>query len=181
MKLKSLFILLTLASAIFTLNAEEAAKPVNTVCPVSGEDVDPEHVVAYTKVVGVCCEKCQAKIQKDVAGNAEKIAKIPASYVNSKCPISAKEVDGSTTVAFKGATVAVCCEKCEAKFDASKHGEKVSMDRAANDKCPFSDKAIDPDAHAVVSIQVGLCCGKCAKKFSEKPDDFLAKVFAKAE
>lgn len=176
-------ILLTLtffAAALFSVSAEEAAKPINTLCPFSGEDIDAEQVVSYTKVVGVCCEKCQAKLQKAPGNHLEKIAAISASHVNTKCPFSDKEADGSTTVDFKGAKVAVCCEKCEAKFDAAKHGAKVVMDKAANDKCPFSDKEIDAEAHAVVSFQVGLCCGKCAKKFAADPDKTLAKVAASA-
>lgn len=164
-----------LAAGLMSVTAEEV-KPVNSACPYSGEDIDAEQVVAYTKVVGVCCEKCQAKLQKDVAGNIAKIAEVKAVHVNTKCPLSGKEVDGETTVSFKGAKVAVCCEKCEAKFDAETHGEKVVMDNPGNAKCVFSDKDIDPDANAVVSINVGLCCGKCAKKFAEDPDKAVAKV-----
>ncbi len=48
------------------------AKAVNTICPVSGEKVDPKiaPVEAKTKdgktvLVGVCCEKCPAAIKKN--------------------------------------------------------------------------------------------------------------------
>ena len=176
MKQSILLTLTLLASALFSVTAEEASKPINSVCPISGEDVDAEHVVSYTKVVGVCCGKCQTKLQDSPGKHLEKIAGIKASHVNTKCPLSGKDVDGATTVDFKGAKVGVCCEKCEAKFDASKHGDKVVMDRAANDKCPFSDKDIDAEAHAIVSFKVGLCCGKCAKKFAAAPDETLAKA-----
>ena len=77
--------------------------------------------------------------------------------------------------------MAVCCEKCQANFDAEKHGAKVVMDNAGNDKCVFSGKEIDAEANAVVSIKVGVCCGKCAKKFAEDPKKAMAKVeFSKA-
>ena len=34
-------------------------KPVNSVCPVSGEEVDPEVTDAYNgKTYGLCCTKC---------------------------------------------------------------------------------------------------------------------------
>ena len=182
MKLSILLTLTFLATALFSVTAEEVSKPINKICPISGKEIDAEQVVSYTKVVGVCCGKCQAKLQDTPAKHLEKIAAIKAPHVNSKCPFSGKDVDGATTVDFKGAKVGVCCEKCEAKFDASKHGDKIVMDKAANEKCPFSDKAIDAEKHAVVSFQVGLCCGKCSKKFAAAPDETLAKVaFATSE
>ncbi|MCH1505141.1 MAG: hypothetical protein L7V86_16285 [Verrucomicrobiales bacterium] len=174
---QSILLTLTfLASALFSVTAEEVSKPINKVCPYSGEDIDAEQMVTYTKVVGVCCDKCKAKLQDKPGKHLKKIAGIKASHVNSKCPLSGKDVDGATTVDFRGAKVGVCCEKCESKFDAAKHGEKVVMDKAANDKCPFSDKDIDAESHAIVSFQVGVCCGKCAKKFAAAPADTLAKV-----
>ncbi|MEM7384781.1 MAG: hypothetical protein AAF514_07525 [Verrucomicrobiota bacterium] len=161
--------------------AEEALKPVNTKCPISGEEADGSNVVAYTKVVGVCCEKCQAKVTKKPGDSIEKIAKVEAKIVNSKCPISGEDIDSDKVVDFNGAKVAVCCGKCEKNFDAEKHGAKVVMDVAGNDKCIFSNEDIDADAHAVVSFRVAVCCGKCEKKFAGAPDDFIGKVeFAKA-
>ncbi len=181
MKKVTLLALGFLSAALLSLSAEEA-KPVNAKCPFSGEDIDAEQVVTYTKVVGVCCEKCQAKLTKNVADNLAKTAKVSATYVNTKCPLSGKEVDTAVTVDYKGAKVGLCCEKCQAKFDAKEHGSKVVMDNAGNEACVFSGNDIDPDANAVISVQVGLCCGKCAKKFAEAPDKAIAKVeFAKAD
>jgi hypothetical protein len=180
MKKITLFTLSVLATALMSVSAEEA-KPVNTQCPYSGEDIDAEQVVAYTKVVGVCCEKCQAKLTSKAGENLEKIAAVKAVHVNTQCPFSGEDVDAEITADYKGAKVALCCKKCQGKFDAEKHGSKVVMDNAGNDKCVFSNKGIDPEAHAVISFQVGLCCGKCAKKFAAEPDKALAKVkFAKA-
>jgi YHS domain-containing protein len=40
-------------------------KPVNTVCPVSGEEVDPEITVKYKdKTYAVCCKSCLKKFNK---------------------------------------------------------------------------------------------------------------------
>lgn len=47
--------------------AADNGKPFNTVCPVSGEDLDADAKL-YTyngKTYGVCCNKCLAKIRKD--------------------------------------------------------------------------------------------------------------------
>ncbi len=45
-----------------------AAKPVNTVCPVSGKPVDPAHTLVFEgKVVGFCCGNCPKAFQADPA------------------------------------------------------------------------------------------------------------------
>ena len=168
-----------LAAASLSASAEET-KPVNKVCPFSGEEIDAKQVVAYTKVVGVCCKNCKGKLEKDVAGNLAKIASVKALHVNAKCPFSGEDVDPEVTAAFQGAKVAFCCNQCQSKFDPEKHAAKVVLDQAGNDKCVFTGE--DVEARAVVSIKVGFCCGKCVKKFSAAPDKAIAKVkFAKAE
>lgn len=41
-------------------------KPVNTVCPVSGEDVDPEVTYTYNgNTYALCCNKCLKKFKAD--------------------------------------------------------------------------------------------------------------------
>ena len=41
--------------------------PVNSVCPVSGEDLgDDQQLIKYHgEIIGVCCKKCLAKIKAD--------------------------------------------------------------------------------------------------------------------
>lgn len=48
-------------------SGSETAKVVNTVCPVSGEELeDNEHTIKHEgKTYAVCCKKCLAKIEKD--------------------------------------------------------------------------------------------------------------------
>ena len=175
---QSILLTLTfLASALFSVTAEEVSKPINKVCPYSGEDIDAEQVVTYTKVVGVCCDKCKAKLQDKPGKHLKKIAGIKASHVNSKCPLSGKDVDGATTVDFRGAKVGVCCEKCESKFDAAKHGEKVVMDKAANDKCPVPGQPIDAAQFVEhEGRRIAFCCAKCKAKFEKDPAKFAAKL-----
>ena len=46
--------------------AQASAKPINTKCPLKGEDVDPAYVVVFEgKTIGLCCDKCQAKFAAD--------------------------------------------------------------------------------------------------------------------
>jgi len=41
-------------------------KPVNTKCPVNGEDVDPKITVVYDgKTIGFCCQDCVKSFNKN--------------------------------------------------------------------------------------------------------------------
>jgi len=43
----------------------QESKPVNKICPVGGEEVDPAVTTTYEgKTIGFCCEKCVAKFNK---------------------------------------------------------------------------------------------------------------------
>ncbi|HMB95952.1 MAG TPA: YHS domain-containing protein [Tepidisphaeraceae bacterium] len=46
--------------------ASPTTQPVNTICPVSGEAVDPAFTTQYDgKTIGFCCKDCPAKFEKD--------------------------------------------------------------------------------------------------------------------
>ena len=57
---------------------------------------------------------------------------------------------------------------CLFSFAATKEAKPV------NDKCPFSDKAINPEETAVFNV----CCGKCAKKAASDLKGFVGKTKA---
>lgn len=159
--------------------AEDAPKPVNTQCPVSGEPVDAEEISTYTKVVGFCCEKCLTKHNKNPTAGVAKIAAMPAGkIVNSECPLSGEAIDAEQTAVFHGAKVGLCCKKCLAKFekDPATVAAKVVYDVPANEKCPVSDKGVDAEQVATFTANVAFCCGKCKGKFDKDPDKFIAKV-----
>ncbi|NWF88575.1 MAG: YHS domain-containing protein [Ignavibacteriaceae bacterium] len=41
-------------------------KPINSVCPVSGEEIDPEITAVYKgKTYALCCKSCLKKFNKD--------------------------------------------------------------------------------------------------------------------
>jgi hypothetical protein len=49
-------------------------KPINTKCPLSGEAVNPLRTVVFEgKVIGLCCEKCQAKFAADPKKYIDKV------------------------------------------------------------------------------------------------------------
>jgi len=160
------------------VTAVATVKADNANCPVSGKAVDASQVSTYSKVVGFCCGKCKSTFEKDPGKHVDKVAKITATHINSKCPISGKAVDDSKTVDHNGQTVALCCGKCEKSFtaDPGKYASKIVADNAGNDKCPISGKAVDAAQVAVYTKNVGLCCGKCKKKFDGDPDAMITKV-----
>lgn len=45
----------------------EEGKPVNSVCPVSGEELDEDQQLVKYKgeIIAVCCKKCEKKIKAD--------------------------------------------------------------------------------------------------------------------
>lgn len=170
---------LSIAMGTAVAQAEEAPKPVNSKCPISGKAIDAEQTSTYTKVVGFCCEKCLAKYNENPAAHLAKIAEMPAAkIVNSKCPVSGKAIDAEQTAMLHGAKVGLCCEKCVAKFkeDPAAHAAKVVYDTAANEKCPVSDKDVDPEQVATFTANVAFCCEKCKAKFDEAPDKSIGKV-----
>ena len=57
---------------------------------------------------------------------------------------------------------------CIFSFAAVKEAKPV------NDKCPFSQKAVDPSETAVFNV----CCGKCAKKAAGDLNSFVSKTKA---
>lgn len=159
--------------------AEDAVKPVNSKCPISGEEVDAAQVSVYTKVVGFCCEKCLGKFNGDPTAMVGKVAEVPAGkVVNAKCPVSGKAVDAEQTAVYHGAKVGFCCEKCLAKFEADPAplAAKIAFDTAANEKCIVSGKAVDAEQVAKFTAAVAFCCEKCKGKFDKDPDKSIAKV-----
>jgi len=99
------FLFTTIISFGFTALAAFAG-PVNKKCPVSGKDIDEDHVVKYA--VSFCCEKCKAKFDADPISMAEKIATAEAD----KCPASGKAADKEQSSDLE---IATCCSKCETK------------------------------------------------------------------
>ncbi len=46
----------------------KADSPANEKCPLSGKAVDADTAVAHAEEIAFCCERCQAKFDKDPAG-----------------------------------------------------------------------------------------------------------------
>ncbi|MDB6133856.1 MAG: hypothetical protein JWM59_2099 [Verrucomicrobiales bacterium] len=97
-----------------------ASADTNKKCPVSGKDVDPAHTTTVKVTVGFCCSKCQAKFEGDAKLKEDAIQKYAGSKdspVNTKCPVSGKDIAKENTATAEK-TVAFCCPKCKTAFEA---------------------------------------------------------------
>ena len=121
--------------------APAAGKPINAKCPVSGKDVDPAAVSVYKgQTIGFCCMNCKAKFDAKPEDLIGKVAEFKApepkpepkkeepkkeekkddkkKAINTKCPLSGKDVDVAAVSVYKSQTIAFCCGNCKGKFDA---------------------------------------------------------------
>ncbi len=61
------------------------SKPVNTVCPVSGEEIDSKITAVYNgKTYGLCCKSCLKKFNKDPEKYVSKLSEDGKSLKKSK-------------------------------------------------------------------------------------------------
>ena len=97
-----------------------ATADTNKKCPVSDKDVDAA-VTSDVKVkVGFCCDKCLGKFEGDAKMKTAAVVKYAGSKdspANKKCDVSGKDIAAGKT-ADASMTVAFCCKKCQATFDA---------------------------------------------------------------
>jgi P-type Cu+ transporter len=162
--------------------AEKADKAKTTatekaamVCPVTGEDADPDVSYVYEgKTYYFCCKGCVAKFKKE-----------PTKYVKA----SAKgKFDACNDHAEKAASDA----HNEKASDADKayqvgaggmseggtinEGKDFSA-QIVNKMCPVMNKAVDKKVTTVTYKDkvYGFCCKSCIKKFAANPEKYLNK------
>ena len=166
--------------------AAASAKPLNSVCPVSGKPVVLPNVLTHEgKLVGFCCDKCPVAFKKEPAKYAANIkfdlpAPAPAAVekkVEEKKPAEAKPAD------VKPAEVKPVEKKVEgAPVPAAPAAAAVAAVSVVNTKCPVSDHAVEAGFTAVVDGRtVGFCCDKCMAKFNKDPKKFAVKIVADAK
>lgn len=173
------------------------------VCIASDKKLGDDAVTfeAGGRTFKTCCEKCQAKIEKDPAPFVEKLDAAVAAAVTAAqlpqyplevCPISGKKLGSMgdpIQLVLDGTLVQLCCKGCIKKANA---GAVAIVERihdaayAAQAKayplknCVISDHELGADA---VSVMVGtklvrLCCKDCIEDVSKDPAAALAKVAA---
>ena len=99
-----------------------------TLCPISGEKIDPEVSVEIDGYrVAACCEKCAAKIKADPQATLAKLAakKVVLEPIAKTCTLNPKEkrdVQQFVTVGAKRSYF--CCAKCKGKYLAKLQAAK---------------------------------------------------------
>ncbi|MBL0921372.1 MAG: hypothetical protein IBJ10_04490 [Phycisphaerales bacterium] len=181
--------LVVLLSAVFgaallarepEVRAPQAVKPLNTVCPVEGGELDPvgatEEYQGWT--IGFCCTMCAAKwrsMNEDVKD--EFVARFaPAGPINAMCPIGKEPVALDVPVfMYKGQPIGVCCAGCEKQFLAWPEADRDAFVKQhtdlpfMNDTCPLADDPIMNDENPSVvflSARIAFCCPHCMTKWN---------------
>lgn len=98
-----------------------------------------------------------------------------ADAPNKDCPVTGKPaVAANKTVYTK--TVALCCTKCKAKFDANPKAFLSNILNAHAGQCPLSKKAITSPVSVTYKREVNFCSAECKAKFDAAPDKFIKDV-----
>ena len=137
------FCLLAAVSAGFGADDKKAdekkkPKPVNALCPLTDEKIDPDVTTQYKgKTVAFCCADCMKDFNKDPAKYMKKVEAEEAKnkkakddkkgeqsaespkVVNTLCPVETEHAVDPTaqTTGYKGKTVGFCCDDCIKKFE----------------------------------------------------------------
>ena len=153
--MKHLALLVLLVSGLVAADApkkpaEKKPKPVNALCPVTDEKIDPEVTAQYKgKTIAFCCADCVKDFNKE-----------PAKYMKK---VEAEEAKNK-----------------KAEKDKKKGEEPAAdSTKVINTLCPVEkENAVDPTAPTTVykGKTVGFCCDDCIKKFERDPDSFAANL-----
>jgi YHS domain-containing protein len=217
MKLHLLLAALTLAGVVSAQDkpAAKAAEPQqkatfvtkaglfpSTKCLVSGEELDADAVTfkAGGRTFMTCCEKCQAKIEKDPATWVKKldealIASQSAHYPLETCVISGKKLGSMgdpVKLVLDGMLVELCCPNCTKKATegAAAMTQKVreaafTAQKAAYplDTCVVSGEKLGDKAVSAMfgTMLVRFCSEKCMATFEKSPREYVAKLHAAYE
>lgn len=169
-----------------------------TTCVVSGEALEAEPLTfqAGGRTFKVCCEKCQAKVEKDPAPFAKKLdeaivaAQLP-HYPLDVCAVAGKKLGSMgdpVKLVLNDTLVQLCCNGCTKKamanpavFAAKVMDASYAMQLKAypSTKCVVSgeelgDKAVDT---MIGTTLFRTCCDKCAAKVAADPKKYAEKLY----
>ncbi len=159
-----------------TVEKTDAAKKL--VCPVTGEDADPEVSYAYKGTTYYfCCGGCVKRFKADPAKYIKNSAKSdfePCDHPEDQKP--AHEADG-----HEGHSHSHEGHAHEAvKVDQASNVPVVNTDKKlaskiVNTVCPVMNEEIDPEVPTVTykGKVYGFCCKPCIKKFTADPEKYL--------
>jgi YHS domain-containing protein len=98
-----------------------------------------------------------------------------AEPLNTVCPISGKPANPAITSTYSK-TVALCCNKCKAQFNANPKGYLSNIIAAVSGQCPLSKKRSDPSITVSYSRQVAFADAASKTTFDAAPDKHIKEV-----
>jgi P-type Cu+ transporter len=167
-----MFLVILAAAFLLTAGAraQDAHKATDTknattqklVCPVTGEDADPDVSYAYKGTTYYfCCEGCVKKFKKD----PEKYIAASAKRAYDACN------DHGEKHAASDAQTQPAADDGKAVIN---EGKDMSA-QISNSVCPVMNKKVDKEVTTVTyrGKVYGFCCKSCIKKFAANPDKYL--------
>lgn len=98
-----------------------------------------------------------------------------ADAANANCPITGKPAAAANKTVYVK-TVALCCNKCKAKFDENPKAYLSNILNAHAGQCPLSRKVITAPVNVTYKREVSFCSADCKAKFEAAPDKFIKDV-----
>ncbi|MBL9132905.1 MAG: hypothetical protein JNG86_16980 [Verrucomicrobiaceae bacterium] len=98
-----------------------------------------------------------------------------AEALNTVCPISGKPANPSLTSNYTK-TVAVCCNKCKAQFNATPKAYLANILSAVSGQCPLSKKKADSSITVTYARQVAFADAASKAEFDKAPDKHIKEV-----
>lgn len=162
-------------------------KPVDIVCPTTGEKV-PATATKFDDYAGVrftyCCPGCEKPF---VANPAKALAQIVSkNWVSGKSlfnPVTGARIDEKAAKGFsdyKGVRYFFASAKEKTKFDAAP-ATYGTMPTKESLTCPVSHEVIAGYANAIAYRNIGgvryyICCAGCIQPFDKEPARYTAKI-----
>jgi hypothetical protein len=98
-----------------------------------------------------------------------------AEPINTVCPISGKPANPAITSSYSK-TVAVCCDRCVAQFNATPKAYLSNIISANGVQCPLSRKRADASKKVTYSRQVAFADAASKAAFDAAPDKHITEV-----
>lgn len=147
------------------------------ICPVTGEEADPDVSYAYQgKTYYFCCKGCVTKFKKDPA----KYIKDSSAKTFEPCDHGAegKEAKEHNGTEGQGHEMSNTSSNDMSGNTTSKgvinEGKDMS-EQIVNTKCPVMGSDVDKGVTTVTYKDkvYGFCCKGCIKKFADNPEKYL--------
>lgn len=98
-----------------------------------------------------------------------------AEPLNTVCPISGKPASPTLTSSYSK-TVAVCCDRCVAQFNATPKAYLRNIITANGQQCPLSKKRADSSKKVTYSRSVAFADAASKATFDAAPDRYITEV-----